>query len=107
VPLTILVRVLCTKNGIWETHTLKRINALTANQLLDDKTSEELKEAYYFLLSFRALYQMTRIANQLPAANAVDPLLLDTEGQERLRHSLSIVESFQDRINQSFFGGNS
>jgi len=98
-PLTILVRVLCTKNRIWETHTLKRIDALTARRLLDEKTAEDLKEAYYFLLSFRALYQMTRIANQLPAANAVDPFLLDPEGQDHLRRSLSVVESFQDRIN--------
>ena len=106
-PLTILVRVLCVKNGIWETHTLKRIDALAANRLLDEKSAGELKEAYHHLMTFRALYQMARIANGLPAANAADPNLLDAAGQELLRHSLGVVESFQDRINQSFFGGNS
>jgi len=106
-PLTILVRVLCVKNRLWETNTLKRIDALSANRLLDEKNAGELKEAYHHLMTFRALYQMARIANQLPPANTVDPNLLDAEGQEHLRYSLSVVESFQDRINQSFFGGNS
>ncbi len=104
-PLTILVRVLCVKNRLFETHTLKRLNLLLGHKLLDHKVVQELKEAYYHLMAFRALYQINQLATKHSGSNAIDPLWLDAEGQELLRKSLGSVESFQDQINRSFFGG--
>ncbi len=105
-PLTILVRVLCVKNRLMgETHTLKRLSLLERHALLDTKVVTGLKEAYYHLMVFRALYQLHRFARGLPSTNAIDPSLLDQEGQELLRKSLHAVELLQDQINRSFFGG--
>ncbi len=105
-PLTILIRVLCVKNRLMEkTHTLERLEVLEAHRLLDPKIVEGLKDAYYHLMSFRALYQINRLAMGLPKSNAINPSWLDEEGQELLRKSLSAVEALQDQINRSFFGG--
>ncbi len=104
-PLTILVRVLCVKNRLFETHTLKRLDLLLSHRLLDEKIVLELKEAYYHLILFRALYQIHRLASGGSETNAIDPSWLDEEGQAILRRSLSAVESLQNQINRSFFGG--
>ena len=104
-PLTILVRVLCVKHRLFETHTLRRLDLLLSHQLLDEKIVLELKEAYYHMILFRALYQMHGLAAGTPGGNAIDPSWLDEEGQAILRRSLSAVESLQNQINRSFFGG--
>ncbi len=105
-PLTILVRVLCVKNRLMkETHTLKRLKLLASHKLLEPKIAEALKDAYYHLMVFRALYQIHRLARGLPKSNAIDPSWLDEEGQDLLRRSLNTVEALQDQINRSFFGG--
>ena len=104
-PLTILVRVLCVKNRLFETHTLKRLDLLAENNLLDRKIARDLQEAYHHLILFRALFQMNHLARGRKEDNHIDPSWLDPEGQELLRKSLGAVEAFQNQINRSFFGG--
>ncbi len=105
-PLTILVRVLCVKHRLFdETHTLKRLDLLLEHERLARRIVHELKEAYHHLMLFRALYQMNRLAQGQEEGNAINPSWLDGEGQEILRRSLGAVESFQNQINRSFFGG--
>jgi len=104
-PLVVLIRLMASLYGIEETSTLKRIEALKDKDVLSPELSKDLIEAFHILIGMRISFQKELILRGEEDVNFIDPSLLDTQDQKRLRFALRKIEELQKHANEIFFGG--
>jgi signal-transduction protein with cAMP-binding, CBS, and nucleotidyltransferase domain len=104
-PLVVLVRLMAFIYGIYETSTLNRIEALRDKGVLSMELSKDLVEAFHILMGMRISFQKELILKGEEDSNFIDPSLLDSHGQKRLRFALRKIEELQKHAHEIFFGG--
>ncbi len=103
-PLVVLVRVIATAYGIYETNTLKRIKGLKEKGVISPEMARDLEDAYYTLMHLRIKEQVKAVLKGEEASNYIDPYRLNHEEQKELRTALRKIEEFQRYSNELFFG---
>ncbi|MGF1708628.1 DUF294 nucleotidyltransferase-like domain-containing protein [Enterovibrio baiacu] len=93
-PLVHGVRTLALEYGLPQTNTFERLTALVQNNAIDQETANNLTEAL-------KLFVKTRLRQQLDddeARNLLDVSALPRTERDLLRHSLSEVKAFKERL---------
>lgn len=103
-PLVVLVRVVASAYGIYETSTLRRIEGLKEKGVVSPEMAAELKGVYYTLMRLRISEQAKAVLKGEEASNYIDPYKLSHEEQKELRTALRKIEEFQRYTNELFFG---
>ena len=104
-PLVVLIRLMACLYRIDETSTLKRIEALRDKEVLSLELSKDLIEAYHILMGIRISFQKELILKGEEDSNFIDPSLLNSQDQKRLRFALRKIEELQKLAHEIFFGG--
>lgn len=103
-PLVVLIRVVATAYGIYETSTLRRIEGLKEKGVVSPEMATELENAYHILMQLRIKEQVKAVLKGEEASNYIDPYRLSHEEQKELRTALRKIEEFQRYTNELFFG---
>ncbi|GAB4281096.1 MAG: DUF294 nucleotidyltransferase-like domain-containing protein [Deferrisomatales bacterium] len=101
-PLVLAVRVLALKEKIYETNTVRRIEALRLHNRIDAALEASLVEAYTVLTRLKVECQLGASGAAGHDTYYVDPEALDPTRRDALRRALHTVESFQKLAYNSF-----
>lgn len=103
-PLVVLIRVVASAYGIYETTTLKRIEGLKKKGVVSPEMAMQLEDTYHILMRLRIRKQVRAVLRGEEASNYIDPYKLSHEEQKELRTALRKIEEFQRYTNELFFG---
>jgi len=101
-PMVEAIRLLALGEGVTETATLSRINALHLKGVLDDNEVEDLAAAFKALTGILLDAQITAFDAGRPVNNFVDPDALSKHLQKRLTRSLKAIDALRDRVKAEF-----
>ncbi len=107
-PLILSVRMLAINNGIFEVNTLKRIKLLREMEIIKKEMENDLIDAYLTFVRFRIMNQINSRAdgNNAPrAANHINPEMLRSDEQEKIRKAMKSVEALQKYIQEVLLFG--
>ncbi|ACH67052.1 cyclic nucleotide binding protein [Aliivibrio fischeri MJ11] len=93
-PIVHGIRALSLEQGIEETNTFKRINALRKHNVLEHSTADNLNEALKLFFKWRLHHQLQE-KTAVPS-NHIHIDRLDRTERDLLRHSLHIVKKFKE-----------
>ncbi|QOX78496.1 nucleotidyltransferase [Trichlorobacter lovleyi] len=101
-PLVMNVRILAISQGMSATNTVQRINFLEQEGSFSEEMARGLRDSYNILTRHRILLQIKQIKGIQKDSYYLDPLLLDSEEREQLRHAVIRVEELQKMIHTNF-----
>ncbi len=102
-PIVDLVRVYALHHRIFKTNTGERLEALTNKGVFSEQEYQELRQAYYYLMSIRLRKQASQIINEGTAPdNYLDPKRLTKIEQVVLKEIFKTIETFQLKIKVTF-----
>ncbi len=101
-PLVEAARFLALREGIAETSTLGRLDALHARGLLGDDEHEELRGAFEFVTRLLLRQQIRTFRTGGKVSNYVWPDELSGWDKRRLRHAFRTIGRFRDRVHAEF-----
>ncbi len=104
-PLAGYARLYALKNGLDETHTLDRLEALVRRNLISESDLRETAVAYEILQRLRLLHQAECLQEQRPLDNTVDWRRLDPAQDTLLREAFTRITALQKKISYDFLGG--
>lgn len=96
------IRSLSIAEGLLESSTVSRINALSKIGVISEEMRTELVEAFDYLLSLRLSYQLDAIAKDQKPNNMVSPAKLSKIERDILRDSFKIVDRFKKVVAYRF-----
>jgi CBS domain-containing protein len=103
-PLVEAVRLMCLKNGIAETATLKRLEALHGIDFLDDDELDYLQGAFRLISRLLMRQQVTDFKAGRQVTNYVPPESLSTRERDRLVDAFKAIAQLRDRVRLEFTG---
>ncbi|MFN3077541.1 MAG: putative nucleotidyltransferase substrate binding domain-containing protein [Alphaproteobacteria bacterium] len=101
-PLVQSARILALREGIEETSTLARIDALQAREVLEASEQERLKEAFAHIATLLLRQQIADFKAGLPVGNYLPPQGLSRRERDRLRESFRAIEDLRRRMAREF-----
>ena len=96
------VRSLAVEQGLNQTGTFERIEALLASGVLQKEMASDLIEAFDFLLTLRLGAQLEKLARRQAPDNYVNPAKLSKIERDILRDALKIIDGFKKLIGYHF-----
>lgn len=104
-PIVGFARLYALRHQVNQTHTLKRIEALTGKNVLLSSSQDEIAAAYDFLMQVRLQTQIDALkAGQTPQ-NFIHPGKLGHIQQELLKQAFAQISAVQKRVGYDFLGG--
>ena len=100
--IVMFTRTYCLQNGIWNTNTFERLNALKAANIISANSTDELIYAYNFLMKLRLKNQAELSDNQAPLSNMLNARKLIEIESSILKKVLSLLPVFQSKISTDF-----
>ncbi|HBA55256.1 MAG TPA: hypothetical protein DCZ04_12600 [Syntrophorhabdus aromaticivorans] len=104
-PLILAVRMVAITNGIFETNTVRRIRLLRDKNVIKKDMETDLIDAYLTFVRLRILNQIRNKTGKQADMNYLNPGVLDSQEQGRLRKAMKTVEVFQKYIEQNLLFG--
>jgi CBS domain-containing protein len=105
-PIVHGVRTLAVENGIMETSTARRIDALVGTHTFGEEFGHDLKSALLYFMEVRLRSQLRAIRTARPEEEAVVRLSeLTTRDRDLLRDSLKVVKRFRELIRNRYHLG--
>ncbi|MCP5419620.1 MAG: cyclic nucleotide-binding/CBS domain-containing protein [Gammaproteobacteria bacterium] len=101
-PIVHGIRSLALEQGLSETNTIMRIQALSGRGLLDDRFTGDLIEAFEFISMLRLRVHMTAWENHQPTHNYLYPRKLNKLERDLLKESLKIVKELKNFVSYHF-----
>jgi CBS domain-containing protein len=101
-PIVHGVRSLALEQRLTSTNTIERIQILQEIGRFDQEFTEELTEAFAFMLSLRLEAELQQMQRNEPPNNYIQPHQLSKPERDLLRDSLKIVNRFKDFITYHF-----
>ncbi|MBL6957494.1 MAG: CBS domain-containing protein [Rhodospirillales bacterium] len=102
IPLVGTVRLLSLREGVKETSTLRRIEALNGKGVLDDTETELLSAAFELLTNTLLKNQIKAYKKDRKVNYYVDPDSLSKRKRERLTDALKDIDNFKKRVRAEF-----
>ena len=104
-PIVSFARLYALRHQINQTHTLKRLEALTERNLILSSSLDEITATYDFLMQLRLLNQLAALqAGQTPH-NIIHPAKLGYIQQELLKQAFAQIAAVQKKVSYDFLGG--
>ncbi|OPY69846.1 MAG: putative nucleotidyltransferase substrate binding domain protein [Syntrophorhabdus sp. PtaU1.Bin002] len=104
-PLILAVRMVAITNGIFDTNTVRRIRLLRDKNVIKKDMEIDLIDAYLIFVRLRILNQIKNKTGKQSDMNYLNPDLLVSEEQGKLRKAMKTVEVFQKYIEQNLLFG--
>jgi signal-transduction protein with cAMP-binding, CBS, and nucleotidyltransferase domain/predicted metal-dependent phosphoesterase TrpH/PAS domain-containing protein len=104
-PLVSFARLYALRGQISHTHTLERIETLTAQGMIQPTTRDEISAAYDFLMQLRLKAQVAAAEAGRPLDNLLHPAKLGHMEQELLKQAFAQIAAVQKKISYDFLGG--
>ncbi|MDQ2769662.1 MAG: DUF294 nucleotidyltransferase-like domain-containing protein [Bacteroidota bacterium] len=102
-PIVDLVRMYALRHRIFATNTGERLEALRALGIFTERETQELLQAYYYLMGVRLKKQAAQIISDHAAPdNYLDPNTLTKVEQVTLKEIFKVIADFQFKIRVSF-----
>lgn len=101
-PIVSFMRLYALKNGLGETNTIERLDALTVKGLFLESKRQDIAATWEALLRFRLRHQVETVEKGEPIDNCIDPLWLGHIGEAVLRECFKEIDSLQNRIRHDF-----
>ena len=101
-PLVEAMRLLALREGIAETSTLRRIDALRGASVLSDEEHEELSDAYRHVVEWLLRQQVADLKDERSASNRVPLDRLSRRQRSRLVAALGAIRRFRERLKGEF-----
>ena len=104
-PLVSFARLYALRHQINQTHTLKRVEALTERDVIPSSSLDEITTTYDFLMQLRLSNHLAALqAGQRPH-NIIHPAKLGYIQQELLKQAFAQIAAVQKKISYDFLGG--
>jgi CBS domain-containing protein len=100
-----VARLYALSHRLPETSTFDRLRRLEEVGAVSATGHEELAQAYGFVMTLRLRRQVSRLGSGQPADNEVDPRSLNHLEEGLLKQVLSLLGTFQKKIQSDFLGG--
>lgn len=101
-PIISYIRIYTLKHSIRETNSLLRLNQLMAHEIIPEKTGEEIKKMYNFLMHLRIKWQVELILdNDWPDNSILLNQLTDID-INTLKQIITVVSKLQDDLQKTF-----
>ncbi len=104
-PMVSFARLYALRHQIGRTHTVERIEALTANGVLQPTTRDEISAAYDFLMQLRLKQQTAAAETGRPLDNLIHPGKLSHMDHELLKQAFAQIAAIQKKISYDYLGG--
>jgi len=104
-PIVSFARLYALRGGAAETNTFDRLGRLQDMGVLTRVTSEEISQAYQFLISLRLAHQMDSIRSGQVPTNHISIKALTQIEETLLKQIFSQIAAFQKKISFDFLGG--
>jgi CBS domain-containing protein len=102
-PIVDLVRMYALRHRIFATNTGERLEALRAAGAFTERETQELLQAYYYLMGVRLKKQAAQlISDHLTPDNFLDPKTLTKVEQVTLKEIFKVISDFQLKIKVGF-----
>ena len=102
-PIVDLVRMYALRHRIFATNTGERLDALRAQGVFTERETQELLQAYYYLMGVRLKKQAAQIIRDHTAPdNYLDPSILTKVEQVTLKEIFKVIADFQLKIKVGF-----
>ncbi len=95
VPLVTYIKLLSLNQGIVETNTLERINALRVEKVLSSDQGEFLEQAFETFLTLKIRNNLKEIEQGKEFGNHIDPAELSTREKQLLKEAFLAVSQLQ------------
>ena len=102
-PLILAVRMLALSNNIFEPNTIRRIQMLREQNIINKDMGIDLIDGYLVFVKFRLINQIRN--KGVADLSYLRPDLLGPEGQEGLRKAMKVVEALQKYIQEVLLFG--
>jgi CBS domain-containing protein len=103
-PLVEAIRLLALREGVNQTSTLGRIEALHASGVLSRDEKDSLCNAFENLTTRILSQQIQDFKNELPVSAYISPALLSVSEKDDLRDSLRAINELRGRVHSEFTG---
>ncbi len=104
-PMVGFARLYALRHQVNQTHTLERIEALCARNLILPSSRDEIVAAYDFLMQLRLQTQIAAIQAGRPPQNIIHPGKLGYIQQELLKQAFAQIAAVQKKVSYDFLGG--
>jgi CBS domain-containing protein len=101
-PIVTFARVYAARHGLAQTHTMERVDALSAANVLPSASRDEIASAYDFLVRMRLQAQMAAIRAGQPPTSIVQLGRLGSTQRELLRGAFAQIAAVQKQISYEF-----
>ncbi len=99
-----LVRLFALQNGVEETNTFDRIDALRAMGKIHPELADDLAQALDFILNLRFRHQWEAVREGRQPSNFIDPSKLSSLERSLLKEAFKVVSRVQTVVRQEFHG---
>jgi CBS domain-containing protein len=101
-PLVNFARLMALANGIRETNTVARLDALVQKECIPRELYLEAKEAYEFQMQLRLVHQLRAIESNQAPSNYIDPAELSDLERETLKEAFGVIGGIQAYVKNQF-----
>ncbi len=103
-PMVSFARLYALRHHVNQTHTLKRIEALTERNVILSSSRDEITAAYDFLMQLRLQNQIAAIQSGRSPQNIIQPGKLGYIQQELLKQAFTQIAAVQKKVGYDFPG---
>ncbi|MDT8441901.1 MAG: putative nucleotidyltransferase substrate binding domain-containing protein [Desulfuromonadales bacterium] len=96
------VRMFALERDIQEVSTLKRLQALVAQNVFASETAEHIRAAFEALVFLRLRHEVQQLENGEEPSHFIDPFRLGKTEQDLLREAFQAVDKLQDATKRHF-----
>jgi CBS domain-containing protein len=104
-PMVSFARLYALRHQIDQTHTLKRIEALTERNVILPSSRDEIIASYDFLMQLRLQTQIAAVQSGRSPQNVIQPGKLGYIQQELLKQAFTQIAAVQKKVGYDFLGG--
>jgi PAS domain S-box-containing protein len=104
-PMVSFARLYALRHQINQTHTLKRLEALTERNVILSSSLDEITTAYDFLVQLRLQSQLAGLQSGRPPQNIIHHSKLGYIQQELLKQAFTQIAAVQKKVSYDFLGG--
>jgi CBS domain-containing protein len=104
-PMVSFARLYALRHQIDQTHTLKRIEALTERNIILPSSRDEIIASYDFLMQLRLQTQIDVVRSGRSPQNVIQPGKLGYIQQELLKQAFTQITAVQKKVGYDFLGG--
>jgi PAS domain S-box-containing protein len=104
-PMVSFARLYALRHQVNQTHTLKRIEALSERNVILSSSRDEIIAAYDFLMQLRLQTQLAATQAGRNPQNIIHPAKLGYIQQELLKQAFTQIAAVQKKVSYDFLGG--